>query len=76
MITEIKMRNKVYEIKKGDYVQYNGKCYLFCSGDNRVLLYEKHSRLTFIYLTKKVVKELDLKLSQELKKGEIAKWYF
>lgn len=39
MTTEIKINRQTYEIKQGDYVQYNGACYLFCAGDRRTLRY-------------------------------------
>ena len=76
MTTEIKIRKIVYEIKQGDYVQYNGTCYLFCAGDMRILFREKHNAYTSIRLTAKALKEIDLSLCKEVKQGEVTRYYF
>ena len=36
----IKIGRRTYDIKEGDYFQYNGYSVLFCSGDDRVLKQE------------------------------------
>jgi hypothetical protein len=76
MTQSIKIRNNVYEIKKGDYVQYNGSCYIFCTGDKRVLRIEGYSNYDYIKLTAKAVKELDLSLCKVVTKDNITRWYF
>lgn len=51
---------KVYMINKYDYIQDNGGCLLFCSGDGRILRSKKWDNYNYVTLTKKVFNQLDL----------------
>lgn len=54
------IRKQTYEIKKGDYIMYNGSCYQFFSGDGRVLKYDNLTGYNSIVLTTKAFSQLDL----------------
>jgi hypothetical protein len=57
---QIKIRNKVYQPKKGDYILDNGTCFMFCAGDGRTLDKNGFSFYDYISLTKKAISEIDL----------------
>ena len=57
---QIKIRNKVYQPKKGDYILDNGTCFMFCAGDNRTLNQIGFLSYYHIILTKKAISEIDL----------------
>lgn len=54
----IKIGRKEYTILPGDYILDNGAVFLFCSGDNRILKYEKFSSYTFLRIPKSRLKEI------------------
>jgi len=67
---QIKIRNKVYQPQKGDYILDNGACFMFCSGDGRTLKQEGFSSYSYIRLSKKAIKEIDFALLEK----EISHW--
>lgn len=80
IIQSIKVRRREYEVKKGDYIVYNGICFMFNSGDNRVLEYKGFEKTTYITLPKSTVKTIPF---EKLKRGEydfmgtnMIKWIF
>jgi len=56
----IKIRNKVYQPQKGDYILDNGACFMFCAGDYRRLNKIGVLSYDYITLTKKALSEIDL----------------
>lgn len=76
----IKIGRKEYEVKKGDYIQYNGAVYLFCAGDGRTLKREGWNVYHYLYIPKSVLKKIDLKSmpSESITSSglNIERWYF
>ena len=76
----IKIGRKEYEIKKGDYVLFNGACHQFCSGDGRVLKYEGYSKYTSLVIPKTTVNKIPLENMQKdvIKRNGVyfTCWYF
>jgi len=56
ILTSIKIGRKEYPIKKGDYVLYNGSTYLFCSGDDRTLKFERFDQYRHLRIPNSVLK--------------------
>jgi len=80
ILRSIKMRRTEYEVKKGDYVVFNGACFIFHTGDNRVLEYKGFEKTTYVTLPKSVVKTIPF---EKLKREEydfmgtnMIKWIF
>lgn len=48
------IKGKVFEVKPGDYILYNGACYQFCSGDNRVIHRRGYDEYTSIVMSQKM----------------------
>lgn len=76
----IKIGRKEYDVKKGDYVQYNGAVYLFCAGDGRTLKREGWDMYTYLHIPKSVLKKIELKSmdyeSISYSGLNIERWYF
>lgn len=76
----IKIGKNTYTIQSGDYINFNGNVFLFCSGDGRTLRREKWSDLTYVTLGKKNIKEIpfeDLRKQKVLSMGvHVTRWYF
>jgi len=62
-----KIRNRVYQVQKGDYILDNGSCLQFCAGDKRKLEYKHYISYTSNILPKTVIKEFNLKKMIEVK---------
>lgn len=77
-IPKIKIRRKEYQPAVGDYIQYNGFSYMFCSGDNRVLRYIKYTNYTYVVLTKTALKKIPLTTMRKVVKesSRTTRWYF
>jgi len=67
MAQVLKIGKVEIELKPGDYVQKTPTYYMFCSGDDRILYYSKHSvrgigkqGMTTIELTKRAEKQLGI----------------
>jgi hypothetical protein len=78
-LPEIKIKKTSYQVNVGDYIQYNGSCWLFCSGDHRYLRTKGFDRFTYVELTKKALSEIDFdKLSYTKTNNgiELEKYHF
>lgn len=79
---KIKVGRVEYDIQPGDYILHNGACYMFCSGDGRVLKYEAFSQICHVTLPKARVKEIPFEtMTYKTKKDENGKltleyWFF
>lgn len=67
---EIKIGRRIFEIKSGDYILYNGACYQFCSGDKRELYFEGWTYRTSIVIPKSVLKKIDLTKLERIQTGD------
>lgn len=56
---KIKIGRIEYEIKKGDYVMYNGACFQFCAGDGRMLKYKNGIKLYSLVMPRAAVKSIN-----------------
>lgn len=57
----ITIRTKKYKIFRGDYIMYNGRCFMFHSGDQRTLRWDE-SGFTFykyVELTKRALAQIN-----------------
>ena len=78
----IKLGRNTYEIKRGDYVLYNGKCYQFIAGDKRSLGYDGHSKITSLGIPKNRLKEIPFDQLDKRQSGNeadgtlIIRWIF
>jgi hypothetical protein len=77
LLKSFKIGRKQYEIKRGDYIQYNGSCYLFCSGDDRILKMRGFDMYRHLTLPKAEVKKIpfDAMIKQKIAIG-IVRYYF
>lgn len=62
----IKIGRNEFEIKKGDYIYFNGVLYLFCAGDNRALLIKGFDKYTSLVISKKALSKLSLKTMDKI----------
>ena len=78
----IKIGRNNYEIKKGDYVLFNGACYQFCAGDRRGLKWVGYTNHNYLVIPKIRLKEIDFKNMRKVKTGNkedntlLIRWYF
>ena len=81
----IKIGRQTYDIKKGDYIMYNGSCYQFITGDKRTLGYERYSkfsRITSLEIPKSRLKEIPFDQLEKRQSGNeknrtlIIRWIF
>lgn len=76
----LKIGKNVIEVLPGDYIQSNGFCDLFCSGNGRYLSGKGWDRRSYVYMTKKSIKEIDfskMKHTESVENGvTIDRWYF
>ena len=56
---KIKIGRKYFDVKKGDFISYNGSAYLFHAGDQRTLYSVKYNRFTYIKIPDKDVNLID-----------------
>lgn len=81
-LTVLKIGKKSYEIKKGDYVLYNGICYQFIAGDKRALKGIGYNSETSLMLSKSAVKQILFDQMKKVERGNLTdrnlciKWYF
>lgn len=77
---KIKIGRKEYQTQKGDYIQYNGGCHMFCSGDGRTLKQKGWSSYSHLQISKAALKKLDLdSMEKKEVKGsfkDVTRWYF
>jgi hypothetical protein len=79
---EIKIGRRVFEIKPGDYVMYNGACYQFFAGDRRTLYHKNWVNYPNITIPKTWLKEIPFdKMRKETRKDDMIKdyltyWFF
>ena len=80
VLSVIKVGRKEYEIKKGDYVLYNGSCYQFCSGDGRTLKFENWTTYSNLRIPNVMVKKIpfDRMEKQNYKSSgiDLVRWFF
>lgn len=55
---QFKYRKTTITVNPGDYIMDNGSCIQFITGNNRVLLWQKHDRITSVVMSKNAVAEL------------------
>ena len=76
----IKIRTRTYEIRKGDYIFSNGSCHMFCTGDKRVLKYDKYGRQTCLEIPKNRLKEIPFDEMRKTRGNyhgiKLTYWYF
>ena len=80
VLSAVKIGREEYQIKKGDYILYNGSCYQFCSGDGRTLKSEKFTQYTNLELSASTVKKIpfDKMQKQNYKSSgmDLVRWFF
>lgn len=82
VLSAVKIGRKEYQVKKGDYILYNGACYQFCSGDCRTLKLERYIQYTNLILPNAMVKKIpfDDMQKQNYKSSssgmDLVRWYF
>lgn len=72
----IKVRQREFETKPGDYIMYNGACYQFATGDKRGLYFEAWSERTSVVLPKVMVRKIPFYEMKKVIKGELIFWFF
>lgn len=76
-MSAIKIGNKEYTIKGGDYILYNGACYQFCAGDGRVLKKERYTHYTTLRLPDAMVKKIPFdKMQKQNYESDLIRWFF
>jgi len=79
---EIKIGRRVFDIKSGDYIMYNGACYQFCTGDKRTLYRKTWIDYRQIRIPKIRLKEIPFdKMRKETRDSDMIKskltyWFF
>ena len=73
---QIKIRNKIIEIKPGDYILDNGASKQFIAGDMRYITGKGFDLYSSIVLTKKVCKEIDFAAMKQEIKNDCTYYYF
>lgn len=80
VLSVVKIGRKEYQIKKGDYILYNGACYQFCSGDGRSLRFERYTHYTNLRLPDAMVKKIpfnDMQKQNYKSSGiDLVRWFF
>lgn len=76
----IKIGRNEYEIKKGDYILYNGACYQFITSDKRMLKFKNHQKIDALTIPKTTIKKIPLDLMQKKSFNyngvELVRWIF
>lgn len=76
----IKIGRNEYEIKKGDYILYNGACYQFITFDKRILDFKNHQKIHSLTIPKTTIKKIPLDLMQKKSFNyngiELVRWVF
>lgn len=75
-IENIKIGRETYEVKKGDYILYNGACYQFIAGDGRTLKHQGWTPYTSLVMPNTLVKKIPFDKMIEKKDASLVKWYF
>ena len=79
-VENIKIGRETYEVKKGDYILYNGACYQFIAGDGRTLKYQGWTSYHSLVMPKTLVKKIPFDQLVEKKDDgfgmSLTKWYF
>jgi hypothetical protein len=76
-IETIKVGRETYEVKKGDYILYNGACYQFIAGDMRTLKHQGWTSYSSLMIPKTLVKKIPFDSMLKKEVGEsLTKWYF
>ena len=79
-VENIKIGRETYEVKKGDYILYNGACYQFIAGDKRTLKYQGWTSYHSLVMPKTLIKKIPFdKLVEKKDDGfgmSLTKWYF
>lgn len=77
---EIKIGRNTYTIQSGDYINFNGNVYMFCSGDGRTLKREKWSDFTYVTLAQKNIKEIPFDTLRKQRVNSmgvlVTRWFF
>ncbi len=63
----IKIRCKEYKIEQGDYIQFNGTVYLFCTGDGRKIRWKGHDSFDYVQVPYSVILKMGIKSMKEKK---------
>lgn len=76
----IKIGRNEIEIKKDDYIMFNGSVYQFIAGDMRTLIRKGFESHNILYMPKSIIKKIDFsKLNKidSISSGKnITKWFF
>ena len=75
-VENIKIGRETYEVKKGDYILYNGACYQFIAGDKRTLKHKGWTSYTGLLMPNTLVKKIPFDKLVEKKDASLTKWYF
>ncbi len=79
-LENIKIGRETYEVKKGDYILYNGACYQFIAGDKRTLKQKGWTSYHNLVMPNTLVKKIPFDKLDEKKDTSLGmsltKWYF
>ena len=79
-VENIKIGRETYEVKKGDYILYNGACYQFIAGDGRTLKQEGFTGYSNLKMPMTLIKKIPFirmtKVSFNKNGVDLVKWYF
>jgi len=79
-LENIKIGRETYEVKKGDYILYNGACYQFIAGDKRTLKQKGWTSYHNLVMPNTLVKKIPFDKLDEKKDTSfgmsLTKWYF
>ncbi len=74
--TTIKHGRKEYEIKKGDYIIFNGSVHQFMAGDGRTLTGSGFDRMSSFRLSKTALAKIPLDSMETKVNNTLQYWYF
>ena len=79
---QIKIRKLIIDVKKGDYILFNGACHQFCTGDKRELYFDGWHSHSSMVMTKTAVSKVKFDTLRKVETGNKADrtlliyWYF
>ncbi len=77
VVESIKVGRETHEVKKGDYILYNGACYQFIAGDGRTLKHQGWTSYSSLVMPKTLVKKIPFDSMTKKEVGDfLTKWYF
>lgn len=75
-MNQIKILRNVYNVKKGDYILFNGVVYQFCAGDGRILKAKGFDRYASLRISANEVKKIPFEQLQKVESNGLTKWIF